>query len=150
MNAQTRAARPADERRDRSRTVTVLWTVLLVEALLGLVVAIVLSLVAGGYSASLEGDGELAAEEGARWAAGGAFVFAIAALVAAIAARRRRPWAWNLAALLQLILALAAAIAMFTAGPEGVSAAYLVAFGLAGVTMLILSMPQVRRRLGQE
>jgi hypothetical protein len=151
MNAETRHARAATRpRAERSATLTALWVVLLLEALLGLVVAIALSLVAGGYRESLTGDAALAAEESTRWAAGGAFVFAIAALVAAIAARRRRAWSWNLAAVLQLALAIAAAIAMFTAGEAGATAAYLVAFALAAATMLLLSTSAVRRTLGQE
>ena len=149
MNAQARAATAGRERGDRGRTLTLLWVVLLIEALLGLAVAIALSLVAGGYRASLAGEAALSAEEGARWAAGGAFVFAIGALVAALGARRGRAWSWTLAAVLQLILAIAAAIAMFAAGRPDLVAAYLVAFALAGGAMLILSTPQVRRALGQ-
>ena len=139
-----------DARRERSAAITALWCLLLVEALLGVVVAVLLSLVAGGQRSALEGEVGLAAEEGTRWAAGGAFVFAIGALVAAIATRRRRPWSWNLSAILQLILAIAAAIAMFRAGAAGMTAAYLVAFALAAGTMLLLSTPQVRRALGQD
>ena len=151
MNVDTRrSALAGPERRERSAAVTALWVALLIEALLGVAVAILLSLMAGGYRSSLEGEAGLAAEEGTRWAAGGAFVFAIAALVAAIAVRRRRTWSWNLGALLQLILAISAGIAMFSAGAAGVSAAYLVAFGLAAGTMLLLSTPPVRRALGQE
>lgn len=132
----------------RSGTVTALWVLLLAEAVLGVAVAIILSNVAGDQYASL-GDSGSAAEESTRFAAGGAILFAIAALTAAIGARRRRSWSWTLGAVLQLVLAIAAGIALFAAGAEGASAAYLVAFALAAGTMILLSTSGVRRALGQ-
>lgn len=150
MNAQTpRHGTTTSDRADRAGTVTALWVLLLAEAALGLVVTIFLSGVAGEYRSSLAGDAGVAAEESTRFAAGGAFLFAIGAFVAALGARRRRPWSWTLGAVLQLILAVAAGIALFAAGAEGASAAYLVAFALAAGTMLLLSASQVRRALGQ-
>jgi low temperature requirement protein LtrA len=148
--------RPASLRRSgpapasRAGAVTLLWLLLLAEALLGLAAAIGLSLVAGGYRESLAGDIGLAAEESTRFAAGGAFLFAIAAYVASRGVRRRRPWSWTLAAVLQLVAAIAAAIAMFAAGASGITVAYLAAFALAAVTMLVLSTSRVRQELGQD
>ena len=151
MNAQTRSDHaPATRAGGRAGALTALWALLLLEAILGVVVAILLSLVAGGYRTALAGEAGIAAEESTRFAAGGAFLFAIAAFVAAIGVRRRRAWSWNLGAILQLVLAIAAGIAMFAAGATGVTVAYLVAFGLAAVTMLLLSAPTVRRAVGQE
>ena len=131
----------------RSGTVTALWVLLLAEAVLGVVVAILLSNAAGDQYAAV-GAGT-AAEESTRFAAGGAILFAIAAFTAAMGARRRRSWSWTLGAVLQLILAIAAGIALFAAGTEGASAVYLVAFALAAATMILLSTSQVRQALGQ-
>lgn len=147
MNAQTQRRVEPGDASARSRTVTALWVLLLAEAALGLFVAIYLSGVAGDSYRS--GTGGLAAEESTRFAAGGAILFAIAAFVAAVGARRRRPWSWTLGAVLQLILAISGGIALFASGAEGASPASLVAFALAAVTMLLLSASQVRRALGQ-
>lgn len=149
MNARTRPQLATDVRRADPRTVTVLWILLLAEAALGVFMAIYLSDVAGDYRSSL-GDGGIGAEESARFAAGGAFLFAIGAFIASNGARRHRTWAWTLAAVLQLVLAISAGIALFAAGGEGTAAAYLIAFGLAAATMVLLSTPSVRRALGQE
>lgn len=134
----------------RAGTLTIVWALLLIEALLALVLAIGLSLVAGGYRTSLPGAEALVAEESTRFAAGGAFLFSIAAFVAALGVRGRRAWSWTLGAVLQLVAAIAAAIAMFAAGEHGVTLAYLAAFALAAVTMLALSTSSARRALGQE
>ena len=113
---------------------------MVLESVLGLVVAILLSLVAGEAGA---------AEESTRFAASGAFLFAIAAFVAALGVRRQRAWAWTLGALLQLLLAVAAGVSWFAAGQTAVVAAYLAAFALAAITMIVLSTSPVRRALGQ-
>ena len=147
MNARTPYHPGTVKPTARSGTVTALWVLLLAEAVLGVVVAILLSNVAGDQYAAV-GAGT-AAEESTRFAAGGAILFAIVAFTAAMGARRRRSWSWTLGAVLQLILAIAAGIALFAAGTEGASAVYLVAFALAAGTMILLSTSQVRQALGQ-
>jgi ATP/ADP translocase len=149
MNARTSPPIAARARPATRRTVTVLWILLLAEAALGLFMAIYLSDVAGDYRSAL-GDAGIEREEPTRFAAGGAFVFAIAAFIASNGARRHRMWSWTLAAVLQLILAIVAGIALFAAGGEGSPAAYLLAFALAAATMILLSTAPVRRALGQE
>lgn len=149
MSVQTPRQGTTGERAAGPGMVTALWVLLLAEAALGLLVAIYLSGVASDYRTSLAGSEGIAAEESTRFAAGGAFLYAIAAFVAAVAARRRRSWSWTLSAALQLVLAIAAGIALFAAGAEGASTAYLVAFALAAATMLLLSVSGVRRALGQ-
>jgi hypothetical protein len=72
---------------------TLLRFLLLAEAIAGLSLAIYLSLVAG--------DASVDAETSLRFAAGGAFVFAILAAVASRGVRRRRGWAWTLSAILR-------------------------------------------------
>ena len=119
---------------------------LLVEALGGLVLAIVLSLVAAGLRDFLGGDPGRAAETTVRFAAGGAFLFAIFAAVAARGARRRRRWAWTMAAVLQLALAIGTGVAVMTTEWHPL---YLIGFGLAAVVMLVLSTAAVRLALGQ-
>lgn len=140
---------PAPSRAEGAAGVSALCALLLFEAVCGVAAAIYLSLLAGGYRESLSGASGLAAEEGARFAAGGAILFAIAAYIAFRGARRRRAWSWTLSAILQLILAIAGGIAMFSAGENGVTAAYLATFVLAAIGMLILSSGGVRRALGQ-
>jgi peptidoglycan/LPS O-acetylase OafA/YrhL len=117
----------------------VLRALLLGEAALGLAVAILLSIIAG------QTGGE--SENTIRFVAGGAFLFAIGAAVASRGARRRRGWAWTLAALLQLTLAVGTGIAVIVATWHP---AYLAGFVLAVVVMLVLSTAAVRRALGQE
>lgn len=121
----------------------VLRAFLWAEAIGGLVLAIFLSMAAATLGAR---DG-VAAEEPLRFAAGGAFVLGILALVASRGARKRRPWAWTLAAILQVIVAVATGVAVLVAEWHP---AYLVGFGLAAVVMLVLSTAGVRRALGQE
>ena len=118
----------------------VLRALLLAEAVLGLALAIWLSAEAAGLEDAL-------AEQNVRFAAGGAFLFAIFAAVASRGARRRHGWSWTLAALLQLIIAVAAGITILTLAWHP---AYLLAFALAATVMLVLSMGSVRRALGQE
>ena len=122
-----------------------LRVLLLIEAALGVAIAIALSMVAGGAS-----DGSAAgitAEENLRFAAGFAFVSAILAAAAARGVRRRRAWSWTLAAVLQLLTALGtgAALTIATWHP-----AYLLGFAAATIVMLVLSTRSVRRALGQE
>jgi hypothetical protein len=142
MNARTPALGDSTSTRaEGAGLVAALCILLLVEAAFALAVTILLSLVAGEQRGG--------AENSTRFAAGGAFLFAIAAYVAFRGARRRRSWSWTLAAVLQLVLAIAAGIAMVTAGEAGATTAYLVAFALAAGTMVLLSTSAVRRALGQ-
>lgn len=119
--------------------IQVLRWLLLAEAALGLVLAIVLSVWAG--------DAAPAPEQNLRFAAGFSFVFAIVAAIAARGARRRRSWSWTLAALLQLIIAIATGLAILAATWHP---AYLIGFALPAIVMLVLSIASVRRALGQE
>ncbi len=113
------------------------------EAIGGLLLAIFLSMAASTLGAR---DG-IAAEEPMRFAAGGAFILAILALVASRGARKRRPWGWTLAAILQVIIAVATGVAVLVAEWHPL---YLIGFGLAATVMLLLSTTAVRRALGQE
>jgi hypothetical protein len=122
MNVQTQPRTTARAPAGTRWTITALWVLLLAEAALGLFMAIYLSDVAGDYRGAA-GTTSSGPEESARFAAGGAFLFAIAAFIASNGARRWRPWSWTLSAVLQLILAITAAIALFAAGGEGTSAA---------------------------
>lgn len=128
---------------DRAPLVGALRTLLLAEATLALALTVFLSMLAGGLDSSLAaGDATTA-----RFAAGGAFVFAILAAVGSRGARRRRGWSWTLAAILQLVLAIGTGVAVLTAEWHP---AFLVGFGLATAVMLVLSTTTVRRALGQE
>lgn len=133
-----------DVRRELSKVGT-LRTLLLAEAVAGVVLAVVLSSLAAGVRGVEPAD--IGAETGVRFAASAAFVFAIAAAVAARGVRRRRSWSWTLAAILQLALALGGAAAVLAADWHP---AYLASFAVAGVLMLVLSTSAVRRALGQE
>ena len=126
--------------------VGVLRALLFGEAILGLAVAVFLSLLAAALADFLGGDSGRAAEERVRFAAGGAFLFAIGAAIAARGARRRRPWAWTLSALLQLVLAIGTGVAIMVASWHPL---YLIGFALAAIVMLVLSTASVRRALGQ-
>ena len=123
----------------RAPMMTVLRLLLLAEAVAGLVLAIFLSLLAGNV--------DIDTETSLRFAAGGAFLFAIFAAVASRGVRRRRGWAWTLSAILQVLLAIGTGLAIFVATWHP---AYLVGFGLAAVVMIVLSTGSVRRALGQE
>lgn len=138
---------PAATPLSRSAMVGTLRALLLLEAALMLGLAIVLSLLAAGLRDFLGGDSGRAAEETVRLLAGFSFVVAILAAAASRGARRRRPWSWTLSAILQLIVAVGTAIAVLVAEWH---AAYLVAFGIAGLVMAMLSTTPVRRALGQE
>jgi hypothetical protein len=145
MNAlQTATAVPAAQA-TRVPLMGILRGLLLSEAILALGLAIFLSLLAGGLREFGDEAGR-AAETTVRFAAGGAFLFAVFAAIAARGARRRRSWAWTMAAVLQLLLAIGTGIAVMTADWHAV---YLLGFALAAVTMLVLSAASVRRTLGQ-
>ena len=116
----------------------VLRALLLAEAVATLVLSIYLSLLAGA-------DAE--AETSLRFAAGASFLFAIFAAVASRGARRRRGWAWTMAAILQVLLAIGTGVAVMTAEWHP---AYLIGFGLAAVVMVVLSTGPVRSALGQD
>ena len=124
-----------------------LRVLLLTEAAATLALAIVLSLLAGGTVDFLGGEIGASAETTLRFAAGGAFLFAIFAAIASRGARRRRAWAWTMAAVLQVILAVGTGIAVLTAEWHP---AYLIGFAMAAVVMTVLSTAQVRRALGQD
>ena len=132
---------------ERVPLVGVLRTLLIGEAVLGLGLTVFLSLAAAALGDATGGDEGLAVEERLRFAAGGAIIVAIGALIASRGARRRRPWAWTLAALLQLVLAIGTGVAILVAGWHPVEA---VGFGLAIAVMFVLSTASVRRALGQE
>jgi len=127
--------------------VGVLRGLLLGEAVLGLALAIFLSLLAAALANFLGGESGQAAEERVRFAAGGAILFAIGAAIASRGARRRRTWAWTLSALLQLVLAIGTGAGIMVASWHPL---YLIGFALAAVVMLVLSTASVRRALGQE
>ena len=142
MNAMSSTpAQPATARPDASApAVGVLRALLLGEAALGLALTVFLSMLAVALRDQFGG------EETLRFAASGAFVFAIAAAIASRGARRRRGWAWTLAALLQLVLAIGTGAAMIVTEWHP---AYFVGFALAAVVMLVLSTSSVRAALGQ-
>ena len=124
-----------------------LRVLLLAEAAATLALAVLLSMLAGGTADFLGGDVGASAETSLRFAAGAAFLFAIFAAVASRGARRRRAWAWTMAAMLQVILAVGTGIAVLTAEWHPL---YLVGFAMAAVVMTVLSTGAVRRALGQE
>lgn len=117
---------------------TVLRVLLLAEAIAGLVLTIVLSRVAAGADADTETT--------LRFAASGAFLFAIFAAVASRGVRRRRGWAWTLTAVLQVVLAIGTGLTVIAATWHP---AYLGGFALAAVVMGVLSAGSVRQALGQ-
>ena len=122
--------------------VGLLRVLLLTEAAAGLALAVFLSLVAEAVG----GRAGVADETNLRFAAGGAFLFALFAAIASRGARRRRGWAWTMAAILQVLLAIGTGVAIMIAEWHP---AYLVGFGLASAVMLVLSVASVRRALGQ-
>jgi hypothetical protein len=121
----------------RAPMLLALRLLLLIEAAAGLALAISLSIIAGN---------DPAAETSLRFAAGGAFVFAIFAAVASRGVRRRRGWAWTLSAILQVLLAIGTGLAVMTAEWHP---AYLIGFAVAAVLMTVLSASSVRHALGQ-
>lgn len=148
------AARPATvpygapvETAPRVPMVGVLRALLLGEAATALVLAVALSMLAAAFRDFMGGDAGRAAEETLRFAAGGAFLFAIFAAIASRGARRRRSWAWTLAALLQVIAAIGTGVAVMMVEWHPL---FLVGFGAAAVVMTVLSAASVRRALGQD
>jgi hypothetical protein len=122
--------------------VGVLRGLLISQAILTFALAIFFSALAAGLRNFIGPEAEVPV----RFAAGGAFLFAVFAAIAARGARRRRRWSWTMAAVLQLILAIGTAVAVMVAEWHPV---YLLGFTLAAVTMLVLSTTAVRRTLGQ-
>ena len=148
MNAQTATAAPMAPVADaRVPMIGALRVLLLTEAAAALVLTIFLSMAASLARDSLAGDAGRSTEVSLQFAAGAAFLFAIFAAVASRGARRRRSWAWTMAAILQVVLAIGRGVAVMTAEWHPV---YLVGFGLAALVMLVLSTTPVRRALGKE
>jgi peptidoglycan/LPS O-acetylase OafA/YrhL len=127
--------------------VGVLRVLLLTEAGGALALAIFLSLLAGGQAELVGGDAGRSAEVGLRFAAGASIIFAILAAVASRGARRRRPSAWTLAAMLQVAAAVATGAAALVTEWHPL---FLAGFAIAALVMLVLSTASVRRALGQE
>jgi hypothetical protein len=119
--------------------ISVLRALLITEAIGSLVVTIALSQVAGAIGGS--------AENGLRFTAAGALLFGLFAAIASRGARRRRPSAWTIAAVLQVLLAIGTGIAVIAIEWHPLM---LVGFGLAALVMLVLSTASVRRALGQD
>ena len=149
MNAMPTAAAPSyatDDPAERVPMIGLLRALLIGEVLAGIALAVFLSLVAGAVRGSLGGDEGQAADDTLRFAAGGSFVFAILEAFASRGARRRRGWAWTLAAILQVLIAIGTGIAVLTVEWHPL---FLVGFALAALVMLVLSTTPVRRALGQ-
>jgi hypothetical protein len=142
MSAQTAARTAAPDLHARAPMVGVLRALLLGEAAGGLVLTVFLSMAASAVGAQQGPDADVPL----RFAAGGALLLAILAAIASRGARKRRSWAWTLAAMLQVIIAIAAGIAVLTVEWHPV---YLVPFAAATLVMLVLSTASVRRALGQ-
>lgn len=149
MNAVRTAAAPITNVDAVARVpmIGLLRALLLSEAVAGLALAILLSLLAAAERDFLGGDAGRAAEQTLRFAAGGAFLFAIFAAIASRGARRRRGWAWTLAAILQVVLAIGTGIAIMAVEWQSF---FLIGFAAAAIVMLVLSTTSVRRALGQE
>ncbi|HVM25148.1 MAG TPA: hypothetical protein VM253_07120 [Candidatus Limnocylindrales bacterium] len=130
----------------RMPMLAVLRALLLTQAVLTLALAIFLSLLAAGLRDVLGGDAGRAAEVTLRFAAGAAFLFSIFAAIASRGTRRRRAWAWTMAAVLQLVLAIGTGIAVMTAEWHPV---FLAGFAMAAAVMLVLCTASVRRALAQ-
>jgi len=122
---------------------TLLRALLLTEAVGGLVLTIFLSMLAAEIGSS-PADGP--DETTVRFAAGGAVLFAIFAAFASRGARRRRPSAWTMAAILQVLLAIGTGVAILSATWHP---AMLAGFALPTLVMAVLSTASVRRALGQ-
>jgi hypothetical protein len=142
MTAQSAAPTAGPAQNARVPMVGVLRALLIAEAVAGLVLAIFLSMAASTVGAQEGPDAEVPL----RFAAGGALLLGIFAAIASRGARRRRPWSWTMAAILQVIIAVAAGIAVLGVEWHPV---YLVAFAAAAGVMIVLSTTSVRRALGQ-
>jgi hypothetical protein len=149
MNAVQTAAVPLTpvDRVSRVPMIGVLRALLLSEAVAGLGLAIFFSLLAAAERDFLGGDAGRAAEETLRFAAGGAFLFAVFAAVASRGARRRRRWSWTLSAMLQVVVAIGTGVAVIAVEWQ---AFFLAGFAVAAIVMLVLSTTSVRRALDQE
>jgi hypothetical protein len=145
MNAQTATVAPMAPATDaRAPMIGILRLLLLVEAGAALALTIFLSMAAPAARDFLGGDLGRGTEVTLRFAAGAAFLFALFAAIASRGARRRRGWAWTMAAMLQVLLAIGTGVAVMTADWHP---AYLVGFALAAGVMLVLSTAPVRRAL---
>ena len=143
MTAQTAVpTAPATTKIPREPMVGVLRALLLAEAAGGLVLAILLTMGASMVGAE---DGPDAAVP-LQFAAAGAFLLGMFAAIASRGARRRRSWSWTLAAMLQVVIAVATGITIFNLEWHPI---YVVPFAAAVMVMLVLSTSSVRRALGQ-
>ena len=142
MTAQSPAATAAPIANPREPMVGVLRALLLAEAAGGLVLTIFLSMAASAVGAAQGPDAEVPL----RFAAGGALLLAIFAAIASRGARRRRSWSWTLAAILQVVIAIATGITVLNVEWHPI---YFVPFGAAVLVMLVLSTSSVRKALGQ-
>lgn len=142
MTAQTAVQAGPTAAKARTPMVGVLRALLIAEALGGLVLTIFLSMAASVIGAEQGPDAEVPL----RFAAGGALLLAILALIASRGARRRRSWSWTLAAMLQVVVAVATGIAVLNVAWHPI---YLAPFAAAVLVMLVLSTASVRRALGQ-
>ena len=143
MTAQTAAPAPAvTTETPREPMVGVLRGLLLAEAAGGLVLAILLTMGASMVGADQGPDAAVPLQ----FAAAGAFLLGLFAAIASRGARRRRSWSWTLAAMLQVVIALATGITIFSLEWHPI---YVVPFAAAAFVMLVLSTSSVRRALGQ-
>ena len=142
MTAQTTTPAATPTARTRTPMVGMLRALLLAESAGGLALTIFLSMAASAVGARQGPDAEVPL----RFAAGGAFLLAILAAIASRGARRRRGWSWTLAAMLQVVIAIATGIAVLNVEWHPI---YLVPFAAATLVMLVLSTGSVRRALGQ-
>jgi len=143
MTAQTATpAAPATTKIPREPMVGVLRALLLAEAAGGLVLSIFLTMSASMIGPEQGPDAAVPLQ----FAAAGAFLLGLFAAIASRGARRRRSWSWTLAAILQVVVAVATGITIFNLDWHPI---YLVPFAAAAVVMLVLSTSSVRRALGQ-
>jgi hypothetical protein len=126
----------------REPMVGALRALLLAEAAGGLVLSIVLTMAASMIGPENGPDASVPLQ----FAAAGAFLLGLLAAIASRGARRRRSWSWTLAAMLQVVIAVATGITIFNLEWHPI---YLVPFAAAALVMLVLSTSSVRRALGQ-
>ena len=143
MTAQTAAPpAPATTETPREPMVGALRALLLAEAAGGLVLSILLTMAASMIGPDQGPDAAVPLQ----FAAAGAFLLGTFAAIASRGARRRRSWSWTLAAMLQVVIAVATGITIFNLEWHPI---YLVPFAAAALVMLVLSTTSVRRALGQ-
>lgn len=142
MTAQTAAPRAPTTEIPREPMVGVLRALLLTEAAGGLVLSIFLTMAASMIGPDQGPDAAVPLQ----FAAAGAFVLGVFAAIASRGARRRRSWSWTLAAMLQVVIAVATGVTIFNLEWHPI---YLVPFAAAALVMLVLSTSSVRRALGQ-